>query len=324
MPTVSDKARKKIDDIIRDHHLAFMVEALGPTVVDKEDLDRLIKKGLVPKNLKTGQEMVSVPAAHTVGSIASQAGDEAVEKMDEDTFWKFIQLAPPKLLPHERDTVQATRRKMARHIEELGDAFKGEFARAVHEADTKLRGTELMSVQKEIARRHAKGESAASIVARLRKKYGAVKRDWLMVVQTELQNIIEQGKANAVLNSVPAGTDPRVFKRPRPDACRYCKVLYTVDGKRPRVFRLSELIANGSNEGRRARRPSLSGPNATEYKPVLGVVHPFCQCTLYVLPDGFSFDKDGNMKFVGVRKAMEDITEMTPLFRALLNHECES
>jgi hypothetical protein len=323
MPALSEKTAARIARIIEDHHQALKVETLGPTAVGEGEYKRLVANGTLSKK-DLDRNMTAVPAAHTLGVIASQSGDEAVASMTPQAFWRYIDVAPPAMLPHERDAVDASRKKLARCIDDLKHTTLGEFERVQHEENAKLRHEEAISVEKAVTRERGRKDSADTIAARMAKKMGMTKRDWLMAVSTELQNVLTEGKANAILNSVKAGIDPRVFKRPRPDACRFCKLLYLQpNGKTPRVFRLTELVSNGTNEGRRARRPVLRGTNATEWRPTLGVVHPWCQCMLYVLPDGFSFDKEGNMVFVGISKSLDDLAEMTPELRALVDHVCE-
>jgi hypothetical protein len=111
-----------------------------------------------------------------------------------------------------------------------------------------------------------------------------------------------------------------VFKRPRPDACKFCKLLYIrPDGVTPRVFKLSDLLANGTNVGRRAGRPTRSGRSRTEWKATIGAVHPFCQCELHVLPDGMGFNAKGQMTYVGLNKSIP----IEALDKALAAHDCE-
>lgn len=320
MSILSDKKRKRVEAIIADHHLAFKVEVLGPTAVSKADLKRLQKKGLIklPKKARRGRGMVSVPAAHEVGSLASKAGEEAVEKMSEDDFWEYISHAPPRMTELEREAIAASRNRVGNLIVGLGDKVTDRFGAVLHEEDAKARREiALTSVRREVAMAVAKRKTAQQLATQLQRKLGDVRRDWLMVAHTEMHNVLEEGKTNALINRSPSGSDPLVFKRTRPDACRYCKVLY-LDGKRPRVFRLSQLSGNGSNQGRKARRPTLTGPHATEWLPVIGATHPWCQCTLHELPEGFDFDEDGAMVYKGVKKS-----EPEPPSLELLNHVCQ-
>lgn len=319
MPALTEKQRKRIEQIIKDHHLAFQVEALGPTAVSEEDLKRLTKAGLVKLPSATHRErtMVTMAAAHELGVLAARVGEKGIEKLTNKEFWDYIEHAPPKLTPHEREAILAARDKVGRCITGLSDKMLGELDRAAHDEDAKMRRGLLTTVRREIAEGLLRKRSVQEIAAALRKKTKDAHRDWEMIAHTEVHNALEEGKANAILNQLPPGSDPMVFKRPRPDACAYCKLLF-LDGKRPRVFRLSELSSNGTNQGRRAKRPVSTGKNATEWLPVLGAVHPWCQCQLHMLPEGFEFTKTGELVYTA-RKALSD---MTPALAELLDHRC--
>lgn len=119
------------------------------------------------------------------------------------------------------------------------------------------------------------------------------KQDWDMVIRTELNNRKQEATAYEILNNnsilSDEGGDTLVYKQPNLDACSHCKRLYLKeDGITPKVFKLSEMVAYGSNVGLKV----------AEWKPTLGVVHPHCQCQLKVLPKGMEFDENGNLKKV--------------------------
>lgn len=109
-------------------------------------------------------------------------------------------------------------------------------------------------------------------------------RDWDRVAFYEITDAQKQGQAAQLLAEV--GTDGLVYKQPLPTACAQCKYLYLMqDGATPRVFRLSDMIRNGTNIGRKPH-PVKSGKvqsggrvdGAETLKAVAGLVHPWCQC----------------------------------------------
>ncbi len=128
------------------------------------------------------------------------------------------------------------------------------------------------------------------LASELRKITGNTRQDWEMVVKTELIEKRNQGFAQAIIDGESPysndGVDTLVFKRPNPDACKHCKRLYLEkDGITPKLFKLSEWLANGNNVGKKV----------DEYKPTLSVVHPHCQCLPQVMPKGCKFDTNGNI-----------------------------
>ena len=67
--------------------------------------------------------------------------------------------------------------------------------------------------------------------------------------------------------------------------CDYCRKFYLEpDGVTPKVYKMSELVANGSNYGRKA----------AEWTPTLGATHPNERCELVELPDGWGFEPGSN------------------------------
>lgn len=50
----------------------------------------------------------------------------------------------------------------------------------------------------------------------------------------------------------------------------------------PKVFKLSELISNGTNIGRKVN----------EWKPTVGSTHPWCRCLLRYLPDDYDWSNE--------------------------------
>ena len=122
--------------------------------------------------------------------------------------------------------------------------------------------------------------SRGKVVQKLREVTGDLERDWHRVAQTELWNAKLQGEAHAILD----GSSPR----PAPDCCPMCRKLYLEkDGVTPRVFKLSELMENGDNIGKKQ----------AEWVATLGPVHPSCLCCLNVKPKDAVFDKDGNLVY---------------------------
>jgi hypothetical protein len=61
--------------------------------------------------------------------------------------------------------------------------------------------------------------------------------------------------------------------------CKKCHGLYLNVNGTPKVFKMSELIANGSNYGKKA----------ADWKPCLTSLHPNCRCLLSEVSPGWGF-----------------------------------
>jgi len=312
---ISDLAREKVRQLIADHHLALAVEVLGPGAVSKDDYDRLVRNNILRQG-SIEHAQVAIQAAHTVGKMAASApkNDLSLARMSPEKFWLFVATAPPQFSQHELDAINATKDHVGRLIGNLSMSMINDFEQSTHEEATKLRHEALGIVQHEIALGIARRSSKEQIERRFKKKLKDTQRDWALIVATELHNAKEHGKA---LGIAADGFDPLVYKTIQPDACRFCRMLYT-NGRKPRLFRLSELANNGTNYGRRAVHPKRAG--RTEWRPVIGVVHPGCQCELHEMPAGFAFDANGKI-IASTKKSMSD--DITYSVRALMDHQCE-
>lgn len=288
--------RLRVRQAIRDGHLAFLAEVFGPTSIDREDYDRLRKAGKIRDEKLLPQDAAT--AAHALGAIAD---DEHAGKMlsAPDAFWRRVGEGVQVVTEAEREAVAVLRARVGEHVRAMGGQLEEAVGHAMVDADDASRRRRLTGGSNADAQPYAQ-----EVIERVRKAMACLRRDWLRVAHTELHNAAEEAKAIALANRDP-NRDPRVFKRPRADACAFCKVLFLKpDEATPRVFRLSALLANGSNVGRRAGRPTRSGKGRTEWKAVIGAVHPFCGCELFVLADGMGFDARGRSVYVGVAKSV--------------------
>ena len=302
--------REKVEQLIRDHFLALKVEVLGEDAISQDDYNRLVRTGVLNHG-STDQSQVAMQAAHTVGK--QTASNSKLARMTSEQFWGFVESAPPQFNVQELDAMNAAREHVGRAITFLGVGLLNEFDTATQEDRVKARHEALKVVQHEVALGIARDSSTDLIMRRLKKKLGESASSWALTVATELHNAQEHGKA---LEFARQG-DPVVYKVPRDTACKFCKMLFLKNGV-PRLFKLSTLVANGTNVGRKAGAPK---PGKTDWKPVIGVVHPACQCELHRMPNGMAFNKQGVL-VPSVRKAIPD--DLPLYIQALLGHRCEA
>ena len=109
-------------------------------------------------------------------------------------------------------------------------------------------------------------------------------RDWQRLAYYELNDAAKQGQAHRLLED--GDPDKLVYKVPLTTACAQCKHSYLLaDQKTPKLFRLQDLMANGTNIGRKAApvkggKVVLGGrtDGSETLKPVCGLMHPWCAC----------------------------------------------
>jgi hypothetical protein len=88
------------------------------------------------------------------------------------------------------------------------------------------------------------------------------------VDEVMLNNLVNQSSVSEV----------RVYKRVVNDGklCAWCSKFYTNKDGSPKVYKLTDLLANGSNDGRAK----------SDWKPVIGSTHARCRCQLHYLNAG--------------------------------------
>lgn len=285
MQVLSDRQLQDISRMVQDHHAAFLIQiGLGDTLPE-ETVQRLLRLGLVSKSqVKAGL----LNDAFLFGMLADALSESKAKNMDYAAFKEWVAQREMPLGQEERAALKHLKRSLASAIVGLGNRVDRHTHEVLVDADKNLRRRLAGEVKRELVQAVEKRKALGEVATALRKATGQYSRDWTRVAVTELNNAFQEGKL-ATIQKSNKGRDPLVFKRVRPDACEECKEAYLSKGGVPRVFKLSELLAAGSNVGkaRHERRATVSS------------LHPWCQCELQELPPGFSFDRRGRMVYAG-------------------------
>lgn len=286
MQALSDRQVSEITRLIRDHHLAFTVNILGKSAVSDKDFQRLVKSGYVHSSATK-----SLPQdAFTFGELSDALKEMQAQGMDYTTFKKYVASHPVALGETERFAVKHLRRSFANHIGSIADDMVKSVNQSIVSGDQQLQRKLASTVKSALISGIEKRKTVQEIARDLQRHTKDYAHDWLRTASTEMNNAFQEGKAQVILKAAGADYDPTVFKRPRPDCCEECVAHYLTKSGVPRLFKLSELLAHGTNVGR----------NKELRKSVVGSHHPWCQCELHEMPAGFEFDKRGNMTYVGM------------------------
>ena len=261
-PLTPSQADALVQEVL-DNSYAFAVNFSG-WVPDKAVMKRLKAKGLV------AETTFSFPA----NAYAMQRVIDVLETAGRDTakvsFAKMLSMAQKvPLTRFEKDQIAYLERSAAARVTGLGEGIAASL-RGTAEAGSQIQ--RYRGLIKETAKEGVLNRWGwQNLSSELGRRTGDWARDWDRIARTELQNAqIDSTVAKVIRDN--KGEDPLVYKRPRMDACRYCMELYTRDGnpEHPRVFRLSALIANGTNVGRKVGA----------WKPTKDTAHPNCSCVL--------------------------------------------
>lgn len=283
----------EIRGIVHDYHQAFVVNTVSPGAVAPDVLDRLKAKGLV------SVQVASIEDAYLYGQILAMMEDPKFAGMSYDQFKRHVQKNPIPLNDIEQQAIRFAELHGAQSVLGLGNKAGATVGSALIEADAKQRAELKEMIRTRTQENIAKRES----LKKLKSEMGWASRDWTRdlhrIANTEKQNAMQRGVADHY--SKRYGADVLVAKRPMPDACKHCKRLHLGPDGHPRIFKLSELEANGTNVGRKA----------ADWLPVVGTVHPHCQCQMIRVPAGWGFNEEGQLE-PGARggKVYEDEGEL--------------
>jgi len=277
MPLFTAEQLQEIRQIIEDHHDAFVVNTIGSDAVPADVLARLREKGLV--NVK----VESIKDAYLYGQLLGLMQSDRIANMSYDEFKAFVKRNPVPLSEAEAHAVRMAQEMAGQACKGLGNRVNQRTGAIMIEADQGLRARTEGIIRDATALNTARRET----VSRLKSDLGWASkdwtRDWNRIAVTEKQNAMQHGVADHYRKEF--GGDVLVAKRAMPDACKHCKRLHNGPDGQPRIFRLSELEENGTNIGRKA----------ADWLPVVGTVHPHCQCQLIRVPEGWGFDEDGDL-----------------------------
>lgn len=258
---------KRIEEIIKERFLVFTYESLGERALSEDELRELKRLGVLRANVRD-----FVGDGYTLGKIAQLVDRTTATSLTFEqvlTMSKRMLKAPTDV---EKKMIDWARNNSARYIQGIRDDMVKEVAGAASRAAVSAIRTVQDEVAGAIEARETVGELKTSLFRAIDDRF----RDWQRVASTEMQGAIQHGIYHEIREK--RGAAQLVFKRPNPNACKYCKKVYLEsDGYTPRVFMLSELA--DTNYGRRA----------ADWNPTIGPVHPWCQCQLMEIPDGYDF-----------------------------------
>lgn len=286
MDVLNEKQLKEIAKIIEKH-----VGVLIHVLTGKEGADEdLLKKLGIPTNATS-----LIQNSYVLGKIIQMMATEAVKKLSySELKARVTELSLSKM---EQNSLRYAQSHAGEYVTALGQKISRNVMTGVVTASrsANLEAAQRKTIRDNVSEAIIKQQTRGKLASELYHNVEDWNRDWKRVAHTELWNARLQGEVASILagdtiHGEAKGGDTNVFRRPSPDACNHCKRLYLEpDGVTPVVFKMSELLANGDNVGRKS----------AEWLPTTHTTHPNCTCPIAVLPDGFGFDVNGEIEFKG-------------------------
>jgi hypothetical protein len=261
--------------------IIYGIDTVGADIVTEQDKELLEKFGIDPDKLK--QDWPVFTQSFYFGRLTAALTDADAKKVTYQDFLKYLkkgQYAP--LTERERNMLELSKLKTYGHIKGLGETIKQSVNQIIIQQDMFKRLDYENIIHDEIKLGIEQRKSKRSIMIEIGKKTGDWQRDLGRIVQTEYNNIFQDGRAAQILEKY--GEDALCYKDVYEGACRHCIRLYLNAGigSKPQVFKIKELIRNGNNMG---IKPEF-------YKPIVGSTHVFCRCSLRQIFKGQIWDQE--------------------------------
>lgn len=245
----------EIQQIIAEHHMAFTANIMGTDAVPPQVLEKLKKKGLVTDPLN------SINESYTYGQLLGTKETQTVANMSYLDFKQYMQNNDMPLTLLERGAMRMASQSAGQYCRGLGNRVDVATGAMLIEADRQLRARMESDIRTATEENIAKRET----VEQLKSDLGWATKDWARdlkrIAVTEKVTAMNQGTADAFKKE--HGADVLVAKRSLPGACKWCQKLHNGPNG-PRVFKLSDLEANGTNVGKKA----------ADWSAVVGSLHP--------------------------------------------------
>ena len=293
MPRLTPSQLAELARIIKQHTDLFLVSLLGTSVVSQDDIEELIKAGLIPP--ETDPKLFEY--SYVLGKIKAMLTSDKYRSLTFDALKELAgvswhKMEPPSIL--EQFRIDASKAQAASGVQGIADDIKNGVFRDMERQITGNLTERIVrqGIRDEVVNALESRRTVLQLAYDIPRRLQSYNRDWLRVASTEMHAARCQGTVDAIRQKegLYAGfpeeqADQRVVVSPTTGACPECRRDYLDLNQKPKIWKLSDLEANGTNIG---------VPKKLR-KPVLPPHHPWCLCEVDYVPPGFDYDAQGNL-----------------------------
>lgn len=280
----------KIKEIIEKRYSQLTISMLGKGVFTPRELEQIRELGVDTTNDKSLLEL-----AYYHNFINHPVDDQSPKTVEEMESQQSTQGLKP-----QGEAPQYTTSNLDDKTKQLIDKLKEEMTTRIQGIVRDNNDTYKMDALKNLEREAfidemVKESTLGKVKQQLRDTTKDANRDWQRVVLTEMSNAIGIASVDRIVNdNIDANLeDIYVFRITVKDAktCKYCRRFYNDSDGSPRLYKLSTLLGNGSNYG---KKPG-------EWMAVAGATHPNERCSQTIeLKPGFKLNHDGSVTYMGL------------------------
>lgn len=274
----------QIDEIlsILDYHFLHVFSTqFGTQGLSNDDIRILENYGV--NVAEVGRGLSTFDKMFLLGKLSSILNEQQIRSVNFDDFQKYIKQGQYRpLTKREQYELDIARKKTYVHLKGIRSKAKGEFETILLNSEGSFRKRYEEAITDETAKGVALRKTNKEIISELGHRMDNWKHDWNRIVETEMNNIFQEGRAAEIMEK--HGEDAIVYKDVYPGACRHCIEKYLTNGfgSEPRKFKLKDLIAKGNNIGKKVK----------DWVATLWSLHPHCRCTINFLPKGYKWNAE--------------------------------
>jgi len=269
--------------ILKRYELVFIAGQLGLDYLSEFDKSILLAAGVDLDQYKNSKGVVE--HAFLWGILAEAIGDDRAKKMDYKQFQNF--LASGNFVPlteEEEFALQQVKNRAYNDITGLGNRIRTSVSNSVVSNNLKNPAYIKSIIKQKTIKAVELRQGARTLASELGEATEDWERDWLRIAYYLTHEAYNAGRAQSILKN--QGVDAEVYFDVYPGACNHCKRLFLTDPEDPDsmpvVFKLSEVMANGNNIGRKA----------SDWLPTISPIHPYCRCTINHKKPGFDWNPE--------------------------------
>lgn len=268
-------------DIMKRYELIFIAQQLGLQFLSQNDIAILLSAGIDVNQFKNNRGVIE--DAFLFGLLAQAIGDDRAKKMNYKQFKKFV--SSKNFVPlnkEEEYALQQVKSRAYTDITNLGARMRTSLSNSVLRNNQQQALVVQQIIKKKTIDAIKMRKGARGLAADLAETSKDWEVDWLRIAYFLTTEAYNQGRVQSILREY--GQDAEVWFDVFDEACKHCRKLYLKnpddENSEPIVFKLSDIIANGNNIGRKVQ----------EWKPVVPPAHPYCRCQINWKRPGYTWD----------------------------------
>jgi hypothetical protein len=274
----------KMIDIIRMNEAVFIGNQLGLSYLSPYQKNLLKAYGI---DVDSFEEVSDIDKSFYFGIMAEVLGENRSFNVKKKNFDKWFTAEHNKpLSAAKRASLDYVKQRAFFDLQGLGNKVVSNMTNNILTSSAAEKNRLRKKIKEKSIEAIEKNQSMAQLASDLRVITQDWGRDFSRISNYIMQEAYSYGRAQQILETY--GEDAEVYKQTFPGVCTQCEANYGTPMDEPVVYKLSDLIANGNNIGRK------------EQLPVVGLAHPWARSILHVKPEDSKWDFETN-RFVVTR-----------------------